>query len=187
MAESRLDQFCEAVIGFLEESEMPYLVIGGVAVSVISEPRMTQDIDLIVSIEKQDVRDFLESAMANGFELDIERELQRIEQIGTFRLNRGSFHTDVIIASIPLEESAFARAQKIKLVGKMASFPSPEDLILFKIIVGRDKDILDAKSIVIRHKERIDRKYLEKWAQQLSDEAEDMGIWNRLMNVLELM
>jgi len=185
MAKSRLDQFCEAVINFLEESKKPYLVIGGVAVSVIGEPRMTQDIDLIVSIQKQDISHFLESAIANGFELDIEKELVKVERTGTFRINRGPFHADIIIASTSLEKSAFARAQKIRLIDRVVSFPSPEDLILLKIIVGRDKDMLDAKSIVIRHKERLDKKYLEKWAQELSDEAEDMGIWNRLMKVLE--
>ncbi len=57
-------------------------------------------------------------------------------------------------------------------------------MILFKIIVGRDKDIIDAKSIVLRHREQIDRRYLEKWAQRISDEAEDIGIWNRLNEVL---
>jgi hypothetical protein len=40
-------------------------------------------------------------------------------------------------------------------------------------MVGRDKDMLDAKSIVIRHKNKLDRKYLEKWTQQISDEGHD--------------
>ncbi len=51
-------------------------------------------------------------------------------------------------------------------------------------MVGRDKDMLDAKSIVIRHKNKLDRKYLGKWIQQISDEAQDMTIWNRLIKLL---
>lgn len=58
-------------------------------------------------------------------------------------------------------------------------------MILLKIIVGRDKDMLDAKSVAVRHKGRLDRQYLKKWAQAISDEAEDMGIWERLVKVLE--
>lgn len=185
MVENRLDRFCEAVIDFLEASNVTYLVVGGVAVSIIGEPRMTQDIDLIVSLKKQEIRPFLESALAHEFEINIEKELQQIKQTGTFRLGLGAFHADIIIASTPFEESAFVRVQRIKFMDKIASFPSPEDLILFKIIVGRDKDMLDAKSIAIRHKHRLDRKYLEKWTQTISDEAEDMSIWNRLMKVLE--
>ena len=182
---NRVDKFCDVVIDFLEDSKVPYLVIGGVAVSLIGEPRMTQDIDLIISIRKQDVRHFLEAAAANGFELNIKEKMQRIKRTGTFRLNRDSFHADIIIASIPLEDSAFERAQRLTFVNRTAFFPSPEDLILFKIIVGRDKDMLDAKSVVIRHRPELDQDYLKKWAQAISDEAEDMNIWNRLMKALE--
>jgi len=185
VVESGLDEFCSAVIDFFERENVSYLVIGGLAVSVIGEPRMTQDIDLIVAIKKQDVPTFLEDALRNGFELDIEKELQRTELTGTFRLRRELYHADIIIASISLEESAFARSQKIKLLDRMVPFPSPEDLILLKIIVGRDKDILDAKSIIIRHRNKLDKIYLELWAQKLSDEAEDMKIWNRLMTLLK--
>jgi predicted nucleotidyltransferase len=182
---SILDEFYIAVIDFLEQSKVPYLIIGGLAVSVIGEPRMTQDIDLIVSLKKQNVHALLESAINSSFELNMERELQRVKETGTFRLNRGHFHADMIIASTSLEESAFTRAQRIKLVNKIASFPSPEDLVLFKIVVGRDKDMLDARAIVIRHKMRLDRGYLKRWAQSISDEAEDMTVWNRLMELLE--
>ncbi len=35
-------------------------------------------------------------------------------------------------------------------------FPSPEDLILFKILAGRDKDILDATGVARRHAGRLD-------------------------------
>ena len=61
----------------------------------------------------------------------------------------------------------------IKLAGKNAYFPSPEDLIILKVVVGREKDMLDAKSILIRHKNKLDRKYMEKWAQSISNEAQD--------------
>lgn len=59
-----------------------------------------------------------------------------------------------------------------------------EDFILLKIIPGRDKDILDVKSVIERHKGKLDKRYLEMWAQRFSDEAEDMRIWNTLRQLL---
>ena len=56
-------------------------------------------------------------------------------------------------------------------------------MIILKIVVGREKDMLDAKSILIRHKNKLDRKYMEKWAQRISDEAQDMSVWNRLLRL----
>jgi len=185
VAVNRLDEFCETATDLFEGSKVRYLIVEGVAVSPIGEPRMTQDIGLIASIQKEDVRRFLEAASQRGFESDIEKESERVERTGTFVLKSGFFRADVIIASIPLEESAFGRSQRVRFMNRMASFASPEELVLFKIIVGRDNDMFDAKSIAIRHKGRLDRAYLEKWAQTITDEAEDMAIWRRPMGALE--
>jgi hypothetical protein len=54
-----------------------------------------------------------------------------------------------------------------------------------KIIPGREKDLLDAKGIVIRHRGKLDTKYLKNWAMKLSDEAQDMKIWKVLNDLLE--
>jgi hypothetical protein len=62
--------------------------------------------------------------------------------------------------------------------------PSPEDLILFKVLAGRDKDLLDAAGIVRRHAGRLDRSYLEATLQPICDLAEDLGALRRLRSVL---
>ena len=54
-----------------------------------------------------------------------------------------------------------------------------------KIIPGREKDLLDAKGVVIRNEGKLDIRYLESWAMMLSDEAEDMRIWHTLEKLLK--
>ncbi len=46
-------------------------------------------------------------------------------------------------------------------------------------------DLLDAERIVMRHKEKLDIGYLQSWARKLSDQAEDMRIWNELKTLLK--
>lgn len=184
MANQTLDQFYNNLVNLLEETKSDYVIIGGLAVSVIGEPRTTLDIDLILSIPENDIQLFLKHIIDKGFELNMQKELKRIEHTGTFRFSMGFFHADIILASSTFENSVFKRRKKIKLVNKNAYFPSPEDLIILKIMVGREKDMLDVKSIVTRHKNKLDRKYLEKWTQTISDEAQDMAIWNRLTKLL---
>jgi len=179
-----LDQFYTNIIDFLEESKSTYVIIGGLAVSLIGEPRMTLDVDLILSLPKDEIKRFLMNVANKGYELNIQKESKRIEDTGTFRFSMGFFHADVILASSTFEDSMFKRRKRLELAGRKAYFPSPEDLILLKIVAGREKDMLDAKSIAIRHKNKLDQKYLEKWAQKLSDEAQDMAIWNRLSKIL---
>jgi len=65
-----------------------------------------------------------------------------------------------------------------------AFFPTPEDLVLLKLVPGRLQDLLDVQRIIQRHKKRLDVKYLRDWARRLSDVAEDTRIINELEKFL---
>jgi hypothetical protein len=97
----------------------------------------------------------------------------------------GDFHVDFVIGSMPFEAEAFKRRRKVIFYNRYAYFPTPEDLILFKIIPARGKDILDAKSVAIRHGAKLDKAYLKKWAQVISDDLQDSRIYRRLEQVLK--
>lgn len=54
----------------------------------------------------------------------------------------------------------------------------------FKVLSGRDKDMLDAAGVVRRHGDRLDVAYLEWTLRPICELAEDMAPWNRLHRVL---
>jgi len=182
--QSSLDKLFLKTISFLEKQKIPYLIIGGLAVGVLGEPRMTQDIDLIIFILKDFVSKLLDKVKNEGYSVNKKLALKEAYQKGTFRIEYKRLWVDMIISSTEFENSALKRKKQITLFGKKVNFPSPEDLILLKIIPGREKDILDAKTVIERHGNKLDKKYLELWAQKLSDEAEDMRIWNTLKKIL---
>ncbi len=173
------------VVKFLNKEGYKYIIIGGVAASAIGEQRFTHDVDVDILISKEDVSIFLNKAIRAGFKVFEKRCLELANQTGIFQISYGSYTIDFIIASTELETAAFKRAQKMNLYGIKANFPTPEDLILLKIIPGRDKDLLDAKNIVERHKGKLDKRYLRNWAEKLCDEAEDMRISNVLNQILK--
>ncbi|MBI5416269.1 MAG: hypothetical protein HZA29_05590 [Candidatus Omnitrophica bacterium] len=53
---------------FLKESRIDYAVLGGIAVSVYSEPRMTRDIDLNIVLKMENLSQFLKKAREHGFQ-----------------------------------------------------------------------------------------------------------------------
>jgi len=169
----------------LERMNVPYLVIGGVAQAVIGEPRMTQDVDCIISVQPQDIEPVIDGLQAAGFDVDRPAIHRQIESTGTFSVTRGRWHVDLILASTDFERSAFQRAQRLRLYETETNLPTPEDLILLKLVPGRDKDLLDAKTVIIRHRTQLDRSYLERWAQRLSDEAEDARLWQTLQRLFK--
>lgn len=180
----RLDKLYRKVIGFLNREKVNYIVIGGVAAGTLGEPRVTGDVDIDLSISKKDMADFLSKAKKAGFQFDKNVCKERAKRTGTFQIKYKEFHLDFIIASTDLEREAFKRKKVIRLYNIKAYFPTPEDLILLKVISGRPLDIIDAEKVAIRWSGKLDSKYLESWAQELSDEAENLRIYNEVTRLL---
>ncbi len=179
-----LEEVYKKVVTFLNKGKYQYLIIGGIAAGTLGEPRVTGDVDVDIRLSQEDIGDFLNKAQKDGFKVFKKKCLKTAEQTGTFQINYGDFHIDFIIASTDLERQAFKRRKAIGLYGIKAFFPTPEDLILFKIVPGRKQDLLDAERVVLRNKEKLNINYLKKWARELSDQAEDMRIWNELKRLL---
>ncbi len=172
-------------ISFLNKEKYEYLVIGGIAVGLLGEPRSTGDVDIDILLEKGQLPVFLKKARKAGFKFSEAECRRRAEATGTFQIKLGEFHIDFIIASIELERQAFKRKKIIKLYNTKAFFPTPEDLILLKIIPGRPQDLVDAQKIIFRHKGRLNTRYLINWAKELSDEAQDARIIAELERLLK--
>jgi len=183
---SSLPEIFRRIVSFLEGEKLPYLVIGGLASSVHGYPRMTQDVDICLSIAKERVGGFLRKARKRGFRFDEEEELRNVESLGVFKMGLGDFHIDFIILSTEFEKAAISRSSRLTIFGVEAPLPTPEDLILLKVIPNRPIDVADMENIARRYSGRLDRRYIELWAQRLSDEAEDMRIHKDIMRLLNL-
>jgi hypothetical protein len=176
--------FCQRAFDFLEASGVRHLVIGGLAVGVIGEARTTGDVDVIGYASDDEALALITKASEAGFEVQPELERERLRATGTLRFRHGAFQLDVILASLPFEDAADARAVSKRLFGRLVRFPTPEDLIIFKVLAGRDKDTLDAVGVARRHLATLDRRYIDETIQSICDLAEDMEPWRRLESVL---
>jgi len=170
----------------INASGVNYLIIGGVAVSVWGNIRLTEDLDLMIFISQKSVKLILKDAKYSGFRFAEKTVISQAKDAGVFKIFYKNYHLDFLIASTSLEESALKRKKKLTIFDREVFVPSKEDLLLLKIIPGRPKDMLDAESIATRHKGQLDIDYLEAWAKRLCDEAQDMRIWNELQRVLAL-
>lgn len=185
MPKSKFSTVFGKTINLLNETKTPYLLIGGLAASLLGEARITNDVDFIIVVNDDKLRTFLKEAKEKGFKFPEKKLWETFSLKGTFRLFCKGLYVDFIRASIELEKQAFKRKRKAKLLGKVIFIPSPEDMILFKTIPGREIDLIDIKRILVRHREKLDQKYLEQWAMKISDEAEDTRIYYRLKKIMK--
>ncbi|MEW6040931.1 MAG: nucleotidyltransferase [Elusimicrobiota bacterium] len=174
------------IVRFLNKEQIDYLLIGGIAAGVIGEPRATGDIDIDIILDKRDITNFLNKLNKAGFNFSERECMRRARESGSFQIKLNGYHIDFIIASTEIERQAMKRKKTLKVHGIKTNFPSPEDMIILKIIPGRGIDIFDAENIAKRYSGKLDEKYLIEWAQKLADEAEDLRIYNEVKRLLKL-
>jgi hypothetical protein len=179
-----LDSLFEKAYSVLKEKRIPYLLIGGLAAGVLGEPRFTHDVDFLIYISQTKLGLFLNALYDKGFNFDRKNVKETILTKGVFRVFLGDYHADFIINALEFGKVALKRAIEVKLFNEKVKFPSPEDLILFKLIADRELDLWDAKNIYIRHLDKLDKDYLLKSAQKICDETENMKVWNRLQRLM---
>lgn len=173
------DAFCRACLDVLKAGRTRHLIVGGIAVTAVGEPRFTADLDVIVFLQIEQLERLLARAIDRGFEADMAAELAAARDGGSVRLTRGRFHFDLIVRSLFIEDLAYEHSRVLKVFERSARFPSPEDLVVLKVVAGRTKDLLDVDGVLRRHRETLDRKYVEATLRRVCDLAEDHAILER--------
>ena len=72
VAPSEFDTFCRFAFAFLEERGIRTLVVGGLAVIVVGEPRMTADADAVVFVSPSEAQSLIHQAAEAGSTLPTE-------------------------------------------------------------------------------------------------------------------
>lgn len=160
----------------LSKHNLPYMVVGGQAVLVYGEPRLTRDIDITLGVDV----DHLGEVLAVVQELNLKPLPQEIESFvrETMVLPALDEHTgirvDFIFSYTPYETGAIKRAKKVKIMGQEVNIASPEDLIIHKIFAGRPRDIEDVRTVLLKNPD-IDLPYIRKWLKQFDESSEEKG------------
>jgi hypothetical protein len=93
MSEFEQSEMLEALAAlsrWLIEEKVPYAVIGGVAISILTEPRTTKGIDVTVWLEETSNQALLKNAAAFGFASRIENPLDFASQARILLLKHSS-------------------------------------------------------------------------------------------------
>jgi predicted nucleotidyltransferase len=117
-------------VGALDDADIPYVLIGGLASSVLGRPRSTEDIDLFVKAEHADSA--LEALGETGF------ETERTNPDWIYKAHRNGTTLDLIFwlsGGITLDDEMLARARTTEVDGGSVRVVTPEDLVVIKAIV----------------------------------------------------
>ncbi len=122
--------------------DVPHALIGGLAVSVRTEPRFTRDVDLVLAVDDDPGAErVLHSLLGRGLSVLAEIEQTDVGRIGIVRLNDADGQLiDLIFASSGIEAEIVEASQRIEIVpGFTMPVASTGHLIALKVLSQDDE------------------------------------------------
>lgn len=171
-----------AVIHTLEALGLDYLIGGSLASSLHGIPRSTQDADLLVDLPPERAADLVK-ALEGSFYLDEERVRDAVRREASFNVIHlpTMFKVDLfVLGRDPLGRSEMRRRERHRIgeaPEEEAFVASAEDTVLQKLRWYRlgdgvsDRQWRDLIGVLQVQGERLDLRYLQRWARELGLES----------------
>lgn len=162
-----LSALLERVAAALEQEGLDYMVIGGQAVLLYGEPRLTKDIDITLGIPPTEVHRVIAMAESLDLEVLVADPVDFAARTSVLPCGEGTttLRVDFIFSWSPYEVEALKRVRRQHVGSALVRFASPEDIVVHKVIAGRPRDIEDVRGILIRSG-NLDSTYIRNWLAQ---------------------
>lgn len=156
---------------FFAKRHLPYALIGGLAVQVWGNARLTVDADFSIAAPLTTGSAPLVRLITQHFP---SRSANPVDFAGKTRMvlitASNGVEVDISLALPGYEDQLFARAVDHEIdPGKKIRLCSAEDLIIHKAVAGRPQDISDIQGVVYRQGEKLDVGYIRQWLNDFAD------------------
>ena len=142
MADKQLPDEFREFLRYLNSHKVRYLLIGGWAVGIHANPRLTADMDLLIGVDDKNI-DGVISALADfGIKGAEPSFFKKVDN--TFKIGRPPLRIEILNKALGISfESCYKRKKVVKLDGLSVKFISKADLMKSKAAANRPKDLAD--------------------------------------------
>lgn len=158
--DNRLLLALKEISTFLATHEIESCLIGGIAVQFRGEPRFTSDIDICILSDLEIQEKTVDLILAQYSSIvDNPKELALSAQLLPICIE--NITIDLSFGLTGFEQQVIKRASFETLTDNfIIKVATSEDLIIFKCLAGRPKDIQDIDSILSKNKNVLDKAYI---------------------------
>ena len=170
----------------LEKYNIPYMIIGGQAVLLYGEPRLTRDIDVTLGVNGDYLPEIIKVAEETNLILlpsNVEDFVNKTMVLPA-KDKATEIRIDFIFSFTPYERKAIKRAKDISIKDKIVKFASLEDVIIHKIFAGRPRDLEDVKSILLKNPSA-DLPYIRKWLAEFDKSLSETKLLKNFNGILD--
>ncbi len=131
----------------------PWMIIGGIAAIGRGVRRLTTDIDAVVKGDAVDIAGLVAFLAKRGIRSRIEKPVAFAEQnlVLLMRHEASGVDFDISLGWSGFENEALEARAEARFGRVRVPMAAPADLIVFKTIAGRPKDLEDAESLLVLH------------------------------------
>jgi len=148
----QLDKIVKEVVLKLNDLEIDFALVGGIAVSVRHEPRFTRDIDLAIAVESDEQAEvIIRKLQSEGYPLITLLEQKTTLRLATARLQASSVILDLLFASSGIEKEIVLNAESLEIFPNVFfKVATIGHLIAMKLLAqseDRPQDSIDLKNL----------------------------------------
>jgi len=170
----------------LDERSIPYMIIGGQAVLLYGEPRLTRDIDVTLGVDVDafpKIREISRKLNLKPLPSDIV-EFVKQTMILLTKDEATGIRIDFTFSSTSYESQAIERAREVSVKKAVVKFASLEDVIIHKVFAGRARDLDDVGSILIKNP-LVNLPYIEKWLAEFDESLSRTRFLKKFKKILK--
>ncbi len=164
-----LEDLVRRLVNALDDSHIPYVLVGSLSASFYGVSRGTQDADVVVSCPGSQIKKLVD-ALGDEFARDPQLAFETVTatQKTLLRVKKTGFQIEVFFLSEDEhDQQRFSRRQLVPAFGGQVYVLSLEDVLVTKVrwlqLAGRTKDEEDIRAVLRLQSDRVDWPYVESW------------------------
>lgn len=127
---------------------IPHAFIGGLGRNVWGRPRATEDVDVQIAVSAEGWLRCVDALAEAGYALEQEYGSTGPPPDNARLRSRGGVRLDVMLDKTRFQQDVVRRGVPCEIRGTTLRVLSPEDLILYKLIASRPKDVDDIEDVL---------------------------------------
>lgn len=164
-----LEELLSKLARGLDRRGIPYMLIGGQAVLLYGEPRLTRDVDVTLGAGPERLSLILDLAKESGWKILTDSPKDFVAQTLVLPCvdSASGIRIDFIFSFSPYERQAIERARSVAVEGTQVRYAAVEDVVIHKIVAGRARDLEDVRSILLKNP-KLDGQYVRRWLGEIA-------------------
>lgn len=143
-----IEEALQAATTALARARIPHAFIGAMGRLAWGRPRSTADLDIQVAVDIDGWSRCVRALEAAGFPLEQEYGEEGPPPDNARFRHADGFRIDVMTAKTSFQAQVVQRAIVCRVAGVDAPVETPEDLVLYKLIAARPKDLDDIEDVL---------------------------------------